>query len=112
MFVLTKSASFYWPVTISIPQDGGTFAKQSFDAQFKRIKQSRIKEVNDPNSASITDNDFCKEIMIGWRGVKGEDGQDIPFSEGALEEMIEMPLVAATIATAYFQALRGAKAKN
>lgn len=110
MFVLDTEASYSWPVHVSLPKDGGTFEKSSFDAKFKRIPQSRLKKLLQDEDA--TDMNFCKEIVVGWKGIKDKEGQDIPYSEAGFEMLLEVPGVATTIVKAYLESIAGAKTKN
>jgi hypothetical protein len=45
VFKLATSPVYFWPVSVSLPTDGGKFEKSTFDAQFKRIPQSRIDAI-------------------------------------------------------------------
>lgn len=112
-FVLKQSDSYTWPVTVEFPVDGGRFDKQSFDAQFKRLSQPRIREIWDQiQSGEIGDEDLCNEVVVGWGGVQDAKGADVPFSERAKKELLALPLVAAAIVTAWLDSLNNAKRKN
>lgn len=110
MFILKSDATYTWPVTLSLPKDGGVREKSSFDCTFRRLPQSRLRKLlADPeNSVDL----ICKEAVVGWKGVKDDAGGDLPFSESALEAMLEVPTAAQTIATAYLESIAGAKTKN
>ena len=47
MFVLKKGTSFKWPVSFSMPGDGGVQEEHSFDAEFKQLPQSRINKIRE-----------------------------------------------------------------
>jgi len=51
-------------------------------------------------------------VLIGWAGVTDDDGKDIPFSQSALQQLLDVPMLAAAITLAYFESLQGAKRKN
>lgn len=113
MFVLSQSQSYSWPVTVELPSSGGKFEKSTFDAEFKRLSQSRIKEIQKQISTDeISDADFCKEVLVGWKGIHDDNGKEIPFSEGARDRLIDVALVAGSICKAFFISLAGAKTKN
>lgn len=113
MFIVSKSASYHWPVSVSVPKDGGKFERQTFDAQFKRVPQSHIhKLLAGAEDGSVTDAKFCREVMIGWRGIQDSEGQDVPFSETSLEEILDLPQVAKEIVLAYMESIAGAPRKN
>ena len=47
MFILKKEATFTHPIVFFTPDDGGTQKKETFDAVFKIIPQSRINEIRE-----------------------------------------------------------------
>ncbi len=111
MFKLAQSDSYSWPVKISIPADGGKYLEQSFDAVFKRVPQSKIKEMLE--SETMTDIDFCKEVLVGWKGITGDNQADVPFSDEARDKLLDVPAVATATVEAYIHSIKGAaKRKN
>lgn len=124
-FVLKQSSSYSWPVSVKLPADGGKFEKQTFDAQFKRLPQARINEIqvdvqtrikaaerNEPLEGGISDQSIADELLVGWSGVVDSDGDEVLFSEALKEQLLDIPTVAAAIIVAYFDSLTGSKAKN
>lgn len=123
-FVLKQSDSYVWPVSIKMPVDGGKRQKQTFDAEFKRLPQSRIAEIQataqklvKANQAGqdiegINDVSVADEILVGWSGIVDEEGQDVPFSEGVKAQLLEVPLLAAALIQSYFESLTDQKIKN
>lgn len=109
-FVLKKGASYTWPVKFETPASGGRYDKHTFDAEFKRLSDSRLKEVL--NSEAAKDTDFAREILTGWSGVKDESGNEMPFSQTAVDELLEVPGIASAIVKTYLESLTGAKTKN
>lgn len=124
-FVLKQPDTYNWPVTFDIPVDGGRFAKQTFDAEFKRPKQSRIIEIqesvmrrlraiqrDEDTDGMITDQEIADEILVGWSGVEDGEGGEVPFSEKAKQQVLDVPAVTAAVVEAFFDSLKGAKRKN
>jgi len=121
-FVLKQSASYTWPITLIIPVDGGRREKYTFDGEFRRLPQTRINEIikvaramernRGNDDEMLEDQDAAREILMGWSGVVDDDGKDIPFSESALGQMLEIPTVAGQIVKAWFESLDTAKRKN
>jgi hypothetical protein len=124
-FVLKQSATYVWPVTFRMPTDGGKYEKQTFDAEFKRLPQSRINEIQTEVQArlkaaergeafesDISDISIADEVLMGWAGVVDGDGDDVPFSETAKAELLNVPGLAGSIIEAYFESVQGKKAKN
>jgi hypothetical protein len=120
-FVLKQSASYTWPVPLLIPVDGGRREKHSFDAEFKRLPQSRINEiiklaraleVGRSDDEMLDDKTAAKEILIGWSGITDDNAKDVPFSESALDQLLEIPTVAGQIIKAWFNSMDVAKRGN
>lgn len=121
-FVLKQSDSYSWPVTLIIPVDGGRREKHTFDAEFKRLPQTRINEIvrqakgisegSSDESAMLEDQSACAEILVGWSNVIDDSGEQIPFSTKALNQLLELPTIAAQIIRAWSESLEVAKRKN
>jgi len=93
--------------------------KQTFDAQFKRLPQTRINEIQDQVRAKqsdptveITDQSVADEVLVGWANVLDEDGEEVLFTAKAKDELLDIPAVASGIVVAYFESVTGNKAKN
>jgi hypothetical protein len=120
-FVLKQSASYTWPVPLLIPVDGGRREKHSFDAEFKRLPQSRINEIiklaralemGRGDDESLDDKTAAREVLIGWTGITDDAGKEVPFSESALAELLEIPTIAGQIIRAWFNSMEVAKKGN
>ena len=124
-FVLKQSSSYTWPVSFDVPVDGGRHERQTFDGELKRLPQSRIVEIQEAvqkrlsaiqrgeeADGMITDHEIAVEILIGWTGITDDTGEQVPFSEKAKAELLDVPTVTAAVVTAYFGSLQGAKRKN
>ena len=124
-FVLKQSISYKWPVSFKLPVDGGKFEKQAFDAEFKRLPQARINEIqtdvqtrikaaerNELVDTSVTDISIANELIIGWEGVVDSDGDAVTFCEAVKQQLLDIPTVASAIIVAYFDSLAGVKTKN
>ena len=104
-FVLKQSNSYFWPVEVQIPIDGGKFEKSTFDAEFKRLSQDRIEEIRaDVIAGSTTDRVVANEVLIGWKGIN-DGSDDVPYSVTARDELLNMPKVAESIIMAWMESL-------
>lgn len=113
MFKLAQSNSYKWSVKVELPVDGGKFEKATFDAEFKRLSQTRITELRTQmEQPGYNELDLAKEVLIGWAGVVDGDGNEIPFSEGNRDQLLDIPMVAVAIGMSFFESLSGAKRKN
>ncbi len=127
-FVLTQKATYSWLVSFDMPIDGTRFRRETFEAVFKRLPQSRVEEimaaeqevrlaaergVGDLKTLLPVIRAHAAEVMAGWSGIKDVDGgEDLPFTEANLQELLEVPMMASAILQAYGESLQKAKAKN
>lgn len=124
-FVLKQSDSYTWPVSIKLPANGGKRERQTFDAEFKRLPQSRINEIQeqankrvkalergDDAGDGISDLSIADEILVGWDGIVDGDGEPVPFSKGSKSQLLDVPFMAGAIIEAFFDSLVEQKRKN
>jgi len=111
-FVIKQTTSYSWPVSIEQPVDGGRHVKHTFDAEFKRLNQTRIEEIMaDAMKGDLRDSMVADEILVGWTGIS-DGGEELPYSEKLKAELLDMQLVSASIVKAWMESLAGAKRKN
>ena len=111
--VLDQDDTYSWPCSINVPVDNGKYEKHSFKCVFKRLKQSRIKELLDfAAEGKMTDQEVCTEVLAGWSGIEDKDGNEVKFTKATFKQLIEVPLIATEIGTAYFKSITGSKRKN
>lgn len=121
-FVLKQSNTYTWPVALVLPVDGGRRDKHTFEGEFRRLPQTRINQIVRLARASergrlnddeeLLDQDAARELIAGWSGVVDDDGKEIPFSDSALAQLLEIPTVAGQIVRAWFESIDTAKRKN
>ena len=124
-FVLKQSDSYTWPVSIKLPANGGKRERQTFDAELKRLPQSRINEIQllannrvkalergDDVGDGISDLSIADEILVGWDGIVDGDGEPVPFSKGSKAQLLDVPFMAGAIIEAFFDSLVEQKRKN
>jgi len=113
MFVFRKERTFDWPVTVSFPADGGKTEEQIFTARFSiRGSDLQAREIAERLADPEDGKRFLSDLWVGWDGIKLEDGNDLPFSEAARDQLLDDPFVIAGIAEALADCLSGARAKN
>ena len=112
-FVLKQSDTYSWPVSFDIPVDGGRHQRVTFDRVFKRVSNSRLREIGQLiQEEQLTEADLVAEIMVGWSGITDDDGKEMPFSQKALAQVLDVPMLAGAIATTYLESHSGSKRKN
>jgi hypothetical protein len=117
-FVLKQSDTYTWPVAFDVPVDGGRHERQTFDGQFKRLPQSKVGPML-AELARLEDlgdlermNELATDLIVGWSGVTDDAGKEIPFSQKALAQMLEVPFLAVAVLKAYMDSIKGARRKN
>lgn len=112
MFKIVQNPTYSWPVTVELPTDGGKTEKATFDAEFKRLTQSRVDEIRQAvERGEMRDADLAREALVGWSGVVDENGQ-VPYSEKARDQLLDIPMVSTAIVMALLNSLSGARRKN
>lgn len=112
MFKIVTSPTYTWPVVVELPTDGGKTEKATFDAEFKRLTQTRVEEIRDAaRRGEMGDAELVKEALVGWSGVVDEKGP-VPYSESARDQLLDIPTVAASIVLALMDSLSGIRRKN
>ena len=114
MFKIKQSKTFVWPVKITVPIDGGKYTTSTFDVEFDRISQSEVEKLaTSIQNEEQTAIQIVKNIVIGWPDGSVTDGTDnIPFSDSALDELLDVPGVASAVITAFLEAYNGQAAKR
>ena len=112
-FVLKQDDRFTWPISFDVPVDGGRHQRQSFDGEFVRVSQSRLRQFGEAiQGDEMTDADIARQVLVGWSGITDDEGEEVPFSKAALDRLLDVPMLATAIVTTYFKSLQGAKQKN
>lgn len=112
-FKLKLSPTYSTPVTIEIPVDGGRFEKSTFDAEFKRLNTDELNALlarqQEPNR---TDRDMIADVLVGWKGLRDEEDQDVPFSETNCEALFRVVQVVPALTKAFFSSIANVRQKN
>lgn len=113
MFKIATSQTYFFPVAVELPGDNGKTSKVTFDAEFRRLTQTQLEDFTGRvKDGSLTDDAFVREVLVGWKGVQDEDGNDLPFSEGNRDMLMDIYPVRSSVIKAFFESISGARAKN
>jgi hypothetical protein len=100
----------WWPVTVAVPQDGGTAAAQSFEARFRvfadadfEIAQTAGRALQSANPRSALFGAFevialLRHAVSDVRGLENESGLNGP---ALIEALIATPIVREALLTAW-----------
>ena len=102
-----KVTSIKWPVTISSPADGGKWWYETYTGTFKKVGIKQIEELADKG-----DPQLIREVLEGWKDIKDEDGNEIPFSLEELDLFLDdVNFIKGTV-QAIIEMQKGASEKN
>ncbi len=114
MFIIKQSDTFFWPVTVELPVDGGKFQKHTFEAEFKRVTAEKLKDIQkqlvDLDEAALVP--IFKSIMVGWKGVQDQHGEAVVFCDTVFEQLLEFPQVQNGLMAAFIDANTGQAARR
>lgn len=112
MFKISQKPTYKWPVTVSIPDDGGKFTKGTFTAEFKALSQDEIDTIIKAGRDGDETSDILHEALIGWSAVQDADGSDLPYSEEAKAKLLRMAYVRFALLDAFFNSINGGGARR
>lgn len=110
MFKLDPAPTFEATVRLSVPgSDAGVPVKITFRHKRTRELDAWLKGAADrPNDAA-----YLAEVIAGWSGIGDSEGQPVPFSTKALEQLLDAyPSASVELLLAYRRQLADARAKN
>lgn len=110
MFKIVANPTFTAPVKLSIPGSDVPVAVQF------TFRHKGTRALNAWLAAAMqreTDADFLAEIIEGWKGVAGVDGQPLAYSKEALAQLLDAyPASGREITQGYHRQLADARAGN
>lgn len=113
MFTLDLSDTFWWPVTFSVPGDGGKYVKHAFEVEFKRLSTEQLQELRDRVRAeNLRDDQVAAELIQDWRGVVDREGNPIAYTPAHVKRALGVSGLGSAVVAAYHRAVTEAPAKN
>lgn len=106
-FVIRKKKTFFWPVVIKTPKDGGGYDEQKLNLEFKFLKDS---ELVDLVKKSNSDKELCKAIVVGWKDVLDEQEQPVSFE--SFEDVLDTAKFASSIVSQFLKIIGDIVEKN
>ncbi len=104
---LFNNLTFWWPVRVSLPGEGGEPVAQTFDAKFRYLTTSQLEALKVRVLAdNVSDTELAAELIVGWRGVLHVDGSDVPFSRKELTRLLEVPTIGSAICQAFIASMQ------
>lgn len=112
-FKLNLSQTYFTPVVVEIPIDGGRSEKMTFDAEFRRIGRAELDRLMESaGKKKKSDQEVIDEVLVGWKGVKDHNNSDVEFSETSKKAVFDIVQVLPALVKAFFESISGVREKN
>lgn len=100
MLKIGQSDRFSYPVKVEIVGDGGARNNYTFDAIFRRLPREEFSElVRAAAAGEVDDLSLARRLVLGWKGIQDEDGNELAFSESNFDLVMGVwPVLPATAA--------------
>lgn len=105
-FKVRKVSSYEWPVKVSVPEKG-RFKEETFTATFKKLGRNEFNELLEEGDEALVE-----AILLGWKGIQDEDGEEFPYDDSTKRDLIDDPYFLRGLITAFSDSILGAQAKN
>lgn len=77
-------------ITAQIEIDNGNTLPVTWRAKYRKPSVSEAADiVRSLENGELTDEDVMDKCLLGWRDLKGEGGEDVPYSPEALEAAMQ-----------------------
>jgi hypothetical protein len=73
------------------------------------MKLARDVERGRADADEVEDQGLARELLIGWSGVVDDAGKEVPFSESAMTQLVEIPMVAGQVIKHFFESIKSEK---
>lgn len=108
-FKIKGSNTVKWPVTVNVPQDGGTFKTQKFTGYIELIDYDAFQETLESDDSDAA---LMLAVLKGWENVQDESGAEAEFTQQVAEQLSKIPYFRLGVIRAYRDAVQGGAAKN
>lgn len=116
MFVLSKSPTFKYEVSVKQARESGKLESFAFTAEFRRFNQEEIRQIS---AEAGNDRALLDKVWVGWSGVQtlvDEGGvqvaKELPVTAENREALLREPGVEVALVRAWLEATVFGPAKN
>ncbi|TCK96253.1 hypothetical protein [Paraburkholderia sp. BL9I2N2] len=110
-YVLAKNPTFTTLVRVVEPgtADDGSLETHEFTAEFKRLKRDEAEALMKSGQLAYV---VLADVLVGWSGLKGEDGAVLPFTTQYRDALLQIPHAIVALWDAFLLNTSGAARKN
>lgn len=115
MFRIDPQRTYWWPVTMLVPDEGkpGELQEHTFDVQLKWLpEEEHAAWLNRAGEQKLNDRQAVPDILVSFRGVATADGQELSSTPQNLQLLLAEPGVPTAIVRAYLASRDKAAQKN
>lgn len=84
-FVLAKTETFQCDVKVQERTNSGAWREESLSLICKRTAEADRKR-----RLELPHGDLLREVVVDWKGIKDENGADVPFNEQNFEGFLQI----------------------
>lgn len=106
---MTAKPTFSAPVKVNVPNDQGSFDKNTFTAKFKRPSQEDAQALREQN---LMPEDLVREMLVDWDMTDGDTNERVLFTRENLEAALQILPTPLALALAFWESVNGARTKN
>lgn len=106
-FKIALNPTFKTSVEVFTKNEKGLFDKSTFSAIFERLDLNELEELKKLPAA-----DVLRQKLKGWEGLLDEDNKDVPFSQVALDSVLQIPEAVLALQEAYWTSIFKQREKN
>lgn len=105
MFRLGQPESFWYPVRVEMLDAEGVRRTHEFRARFRRYGRAEFERLLERVRAGETnDLALAREVLLDWKDVRDEDGNELPFGPEARERLLDLWPVLPAVVAAFLEA--------
>lgn len=107
MFKLAKETTFWWRTEIQVPS-GESKQTVTCELQFRVGVEDDAKDLESYVKGSLSEFDWIRKKIVGWRQVGDEEGNELPFNDENLARFLAIDYVRNSVSHGYLKAVNGA----
>jgi|GEM_PF-2580549 len=98
-------------ITAQVEIDNGSTLPVTWHAKYRKPPVAEAREIVQAfESGELTDESAMDRYLLGWRGLKGEDGTEIPYSPEVLKKAMQSREYRQALVGGFLEVLLGREA--
>lgn len=94
MFKIKPITSLKVIIKIKVPKDFGKSEPADIEVEFKKLPIPTVRDLlKSIEDSTVTEDEIMKENIIDIKGLKSEEGEDVPYSTDVLEQLMAIEYV-------------------